>query len=60
MPFLEPPEIWMPQATAQEKKILRAIYIKICARRGRPSAEFIASNPNIINALYIQHEFFRP
>ena len=52
MPFLEPPEIWMPQATAQEKKILRAIYIKICARRGKPSAEFIASNPNYKRFIY--------
>jgi hypothetical protein len=51
MPYLSTPEIWMPQATAYEKRILSAIYARISARVSTPSAEFIAENPD--------HEFSR-
>ena len=41
MPYLQPPAIWMPQATQEENKILRFIYVRISADRGTPSPEFI-------------------
>jgi len=53
MPHLSPPEIWMPQATAQEKKTLKAIYVRIVENRGEPISQFIIDNPNY-QAFYIQ------
>ena len=54
MPFLDPPAVWMPQATSeQEKKILSAIYARISADRGTPIPQFIIDNPNY-KSFYIQ------
>jgi len=53
MPHLDPPEIWMPGATAQEKKTLHAIYVRISENRGTPISQFIIDNPNY-QAFYIQ------
>ena len=54
MPFLDPPEIWMPSASSeQEKKILKAIYVRISENRGAPIPQFIIDNPNY-KSFYIQ------
>ena len=54
MPFLQPPEIWMPSVSSeQEKQILNAIYVRISADRGTPIPQFIIDNPNY-KSFYIQ------
>ena len=52
MPYLSKPCVWVPEVSTAQDKILRAIYVKICAGRGRPSAEFIAENPNYKRFIY--------
>jgi hypothetical protein len=47
MPFLNKPEIYMPEmTTTQDKKTLHYIYLRIIENKGKPSSEFIVENPD--------------
>jgi len=46
MPYLSTPQIWMPEVTPAQEKVLRAIYAKVDACKSTPSDKFLNENPD--------------